>query len=122
MEMLVAAALFALAIGTIIGIFPLSAKATRQSQAALVAATVAQDEMELVRAMSYEGVPPLRERKIEVEVVFAGRVVLLSYEVTSVAVVKEPGLKGVTVTVVWNEPDGKTRREVLNTDVARLSP
>lgn len=121
-EMLVASALFALAIGTVIGIFPIAAKANRQSHGALVAGTLAREEMELLRTAPFESIPASRERDVEVSVVVAGSPVELSYRIESRSVLKEPGLKGLEVVVEWTGPGEKQRRETFHSDVARYTP
>lgn len=121
LEMIIAAAIFAVAVVCLIGVFPVSARAAREAQGTLVAVNLAQRELEMARSASYSAITPrtssytisIDSNGVDERVTFS-----TSLEVTEV----RPGLKLVKATVTWAQPDSVERSTSLETYVVRLTP
>ncbi len=120
MEMLVAAAVFASAVMILLGIFPLSARAVRQSQLTLIGTHMAEFELETARARSYEALADETLPPIPVTLKLNGTDTTVSYTVAMMVQESSPGLKHVAVTVnwLWETPHSVT----LETEIARTTP
>ncbi len=120
MEMLVAAAVFASSVMILLGIFPLSARAVRQSQLNLIATHLAENQLETARARSYEALFTETLPPIPFTLKVNGTDLNVTYTVTMDVTEVNPGLKSVRVTVSWFwEFD---RNLTLETEIARTSP
>ncbi|MCE7870499.1 hypothetical protein DYH09_09005 [bacterium CPR1] len=120
MEMLVAAAVFASSVMILLGIFPLSARAVRQSQLNLIATHLAENQLETARARSYEALFTESLPAIPFTLKVNGTDLNVTYNVTMDVTEVNPGLKSVRVTVSWHwEFD---RNLTLETEIARTAP
>lgn len=121
MEMLVAAAVFASSIMVLLGIFPLSARAVRQSQLTLIATHMAELQLETARARSYEALADEAIPSLPVVLKLNDKDLTVDYRVSMKVVETAPGLKHVTATVAWKwESEDKTL--TLETEIARTQP
>lgn len=120
MEMLVAAAVFASSVMILLGIFPLSARAVRNSQLNLIATHLAENQLEIARARSYEALFSESSPAIPFTLKVNGTDLNVTYNLTMDVQEVNPGLKSVRVTVSWFwEFD---RNLTLETEIARTSP
>ncbi len=118
---MVAVALFAVAVVALIGIYPASVRAARQSHGHLVAVNLAEKELEFSRAMNYESVES-REKDYKLILQTNGAKNELEFK-TKVRVSQlRDGLKQVKVTVAWIGTDRLARELTMETYVAELSP
>jgi Tfp pilus assembly protein PilV len=121
METMVAVTVFLVAVIAVIGVYPASVRAARQAHGHLVAANLAEKELEFSRAMEYDAV---EDRQGEYELEFESNGALVKVEFESdvrVSLVRE-GLKRVQVVIAWNGLDNMNRRLEMETYVARLTP
>lgn len=120
-ETMIAVSLFAVAIVTIIGVYPVSARAARQAQGHLVATNLAEKELEFSRAMDYDAI---ESRTEDYTLAFESNGAATQIEFEADVVVQEtrPGLKQIVVTVTYLGTDNFNRRLEMETYVARLSP
>lgn len=120
-ETLIAATLFLTVIVVLVGVFPGSARATRQAQGHLMAVNLAERELELSRAMDYDA---LADRSntylLNVENNGASNDISFNTELTVSDV--RPGLRRIEVEVDWVGPDYFRRRLKMETYAAKLSP
>ncbi len=120
MEMLVAAAVFASSVMILLGIFPLSARAVRNSQLNLIATHLAENQLEIARARSYEALFSESSPSIPFTLKVNGTDLNVTYNLTMDVQEVNPGLKRVRVTVSWFwEFD---RNLTLETEIARTAP
>lgn len=120
-ETMVAVALFAVAIVAVIGIYPASARAARQANGQLVAANLAEKELEFSRAQDY---PALEDRddSYQLTVESNGALTSTTY-LTKVRVTElRPGVKRLMVSVTWSGGDRVDRKLEMETYVANLAP
>lgn len=120
-ETLIASAVFTVAILALIGIYPVSAKAARQAQGALVAANLAEKELEFSRAMAYDAVAD-RTLDYEISIENNGFDMQLVFQTATTVTEIRPGLKQIKVRVDWAEPDSQPRKLEMETYVANLAP
>jgi Tfp pilus assembly protein PilV len=120
-ETMVAVTLFAVAVIAVIGIYPASVRASRQAHGQLVAANLAEKELEFSRAMEYDGLDT-RQKDYLLTLETNGAPTTVEFETeTQVSEIRE-GLKRVAVTVRWQGTDLMNRRLEMETYVARLTP
>lgn len=120
-ETMVAVTVFLVAVVALIGVYPASVRASRQAHGQLVAANLAEKELEFSRAMEYDAVETrqkdyvltLETNGVQTNVEFETRV-----EVNEV----REGLKRLEVTVLWQGTDRMNRNLKMETYVARLTP
>ena len=120
-ETMVAVTVFLVAVVALIGVYPASVRASRQAHGQLVAANLAEKELEFSRAMEYDAVESrqkdyvltLETNGVQTNVEFETRV-----EVNEV----REGLKRLEVTVLWQGTDRMNRNLKMETYVARLTP
>ena len=118
-ETLIATTLFLTAVVIIVGLYPSSARAVRQAQGHLMATSIAERELEIARASSYDSVENRTEEYVlrvtnndaEMEITFNTQV-----EVTEI----QPGLKSVTVNIDYLSPDHFNRKVTMQTYVAKM--
>ncbi len=120
-EMLIAATVFIVAIVTLIGIFPVSARSAQQSHAHLVATNLAEKELELSRAMDFLAVAD-RDKTYRLHQESGGFAREEIYQVTVRVREIRSGLKSVLVTVKWDQDKNIPRNLSMETFVARLTP
>lgn len=120
-EIMIAVAVFAVAIVTIIGVYPVSARAARQAQGHLVATNLAEKELEFSRAMDYDAIETRSEQYL---MEFESNGARTQIDFTTEVEVQEPrtGLKQIVVTVNYLGTDNFRRSLRMETYVARLSP
>lgn len=120
LEMLVAAAVFAISVMILLGIFPLSARAVRQSQLTLIATHMAEFQLETARARSFEALSDESLPVIPVTLKLNGTDTTVDYMVSMRVMETSPGLKHVTATVTWKWESDRTL--TLETEIARTMP
>lgn len=120
-ETMVAVALFAVAVVALIGIYPASVRASRQAHGHLVAANLAEKEIEFSRAMEFDAI---ETRDEEYNLVFEsnGASTTVEFETETTVTEIRDGLKQIRVLVRWNGLDRMNRSLEMETYVARLSP
>ncbi|MBI3927588.1 MAG: prepilin-type N-terminal cleavage/methylation domain-containing protein [Armatimonadetes bacterium] len=121
-EMLIAAALFMVAVTAVIGVFPVSVRASHQAQGVYVASSLAERELEFTRGMSYDAVVPRAEKPYMISIDHSGVANEINFNTVVEVVEEQPGLKRVIAQVTWTEPDSLPRTVQLETYVARLDP
>lgn len=120
-ETLVAVSIFAVAIVAMIGVYPASVRALRQAHGQLMAANLAEKELEFSRAMQYDAVET-RDKDYQLTLETNGVPTTVEFETqTRVSEIRE-GLKRVAVTVRWQGTDRMNRSLEMETYVARLTP
>ena len=120
LELMVAAAVFASAVMILLGIFPLSAKAVRQSQLTLIATHMAEYQLETARARNYNALfddPPL---SLPTTLSLNGVTTTIDYAVSLKVDTVVDGLKHVTATVTWTWETPHSLS--LETEIARTTP
>lgn len=120
---MIAVALFAVAVVSLIGIYPASVRAARQSHGHLAAVNLAEKELEFSRAMNYESVQDrAKDYKLILKTNGAQNEIDFVTKVTVSQVPSRTGLKRVKVTVAWVGTDRIARELMMETYVAKLSP
>jgi hypothetical protein len=121
METMVAVTVFLLSIVTVVGAYPVSVRASRLAHGHLMASTLAEKEIEFSRAMDYDAVET-REQTYNLVLEAQGAPCNLTFQThMEVSEVRE-GLKRLKLTVSWSGLDSQTRRNEMETYVARLTP
>lgn len=121
METMIAVTVFLVAVIALIGIYPASVRASRQAHGQLVAANLAEKELEFSRAMEYDAVET-RQKDYDLVLETNGASTQVEFETrVEVSQVRE-GLKRVQVTVLWQGTDHMNRSLKMETYVARLTP
>lgn len=122
LEMVVAAAVFAISVLVLFGIFPITARSVSQAEQRLLANHLASNRLELLRTSAFDGIQDQLPQAVAVEFVHNKEVIELEYQVEQkvVTAAADPGLKNVEVIVRWHfrKRDQELR---LETQVARLS-
>ena len=120
-ETLIAATLFITSVVVLIGLYPASARATRQAQGHLMAANLAEREIEFTRGRGYDVMDDISNTyDIEVENNGAKHTISFTTNVTVVEV--RPGLKSVTVEVDYLAPDNFNRQLKMETYIGKTTP
>ena len=120
-ETLVAVALFTGAVVVVIGVFPASVRALRQSHSHLVAATLAEKELEFCRAQDYDALEN-RDESYSLTQERSGISTTITYRTHLEISLLRQGLKRVLVTVEWKDTEQMQRQLRMETYVARLAP
>lgn len=120
-ETLIAATLFLTAIVVLVGLYPASARATRQAQGHLMATNIAERELELSRATNFDALED-RTNTYPLEISNNGALETIKFD--SAVKIKDvrAGLKSITVTVTWQGTDLFNRKLEMETYAAKLSP
>jgi len=120
-ETMVAVSLFAVAVVALIGLYPASVRASRQAHGHLVAANLAEREIEFSRAMAWEA---MENRNAEYNLLIEtnGAPTTVEYETLMDVTDLGGGLKRLHVTVSWNGTDRMSRKLEMETYVAKLVP
>ena len=120
-ETLIAATLFLTSVVVLIGLYPASARATRQAQGHLMAAYLAERELEFARGRGYNAIEDYTET-YDLTVVNNGA----SHEITFNTSVKvtdvRDGLKSVVVSVDYLAPDKFNRQLKMETYLGKSTP
>ena len=121
-ETLIAATLFLTAVVVMIGLYPASARATRQAQGHLLATNLAERELEISRGSHYDA---LEDRSntytLTVENNGAREDITFTTNVT-VSDVRPDALKRIHVEVTWQGTDLFNRKIEMETYSAKLTP
>lgn len=121
LETLIAVTIFAVGVMSLFSIFPVSAKAARQSIGHLAAVNLAERELEFSRAQAYDAVQN-RSQDYDIVIESNGATNNLVFQTFTEANEIRTGLKHVKVVVRWTEGGGTTRETSLETYVPRLQP
>ena len=121
-ETLIAATLFITSVVVLVGLYPASARAARQSQGHLIAVNIAQRELEFCRGRGYDNAVdytaeysiPVENNGARIEIKFNTTV-----KVTDLA---PRGLKSVMVTVDYLAPDHFNRQLKMEGYLGRSAP
>ncbi|MEW6279972.1 MAG: hypothetical protein AB1758_15185 [Candidatus Eremiobacterota bacterium] len=122
-EMLIAAALFAVSLMIMLGVFPVSARAVRKSQETLIATHLAETQLELARAGSFGNLASFSPQTTTVVVTHNGVDIDYAFEVEQQVsdFGTDSGLKTVVVLVRWAS-DRQQRTLRMETQIARTIP
>ncbi|MFA5505842.1 MAG: hypothetical protein WC314_19300 [Vulcanimicrobiota bacterium] len=120
-ETLIAATLFITSVMVLVGLYPASARAARQSQGHLMATYLAEQELEFARGRGFDALTDFGN-SYELEVRNNGATHEITF--TTTVTVKEirAGLKSVTVTVDYLAPDKFNRQLKMETYVGSTTP
>jgi Tfp pilus assembly protein PilV len=116
-ETLIATTLFLTGVLVLVGLYPTSARATRQAQGHLMATTLAEKELELARATSYYALEN-RDEKYVLKLTNNGSPMEITYNTEVVVEEVRLGLKSVTVKIDYLSPDYFNRKLEMQTYVA----
>jgi Tfp pilus assembly protein PilV len=120
-ETMVAVSLFAVAVVALIGLYPASVRASRQAHGHLVAANLAEREIEFSRAMAWDAVED-RNKDYDLLLETNGAPTTVEFETSIRVTMVSDGLKRIHVTVRWNGTDRMSRKLEMETYVAKLVP
>lgn len=120
-ETLIAATLFLTAAVVLVGLYPMSARASRQAQGHLMATYLAERELELVRAMEYSAIEN-REEEYVLTVENNGARNDIEFETEITVREIRAGLKSIVVKVNYLGPDFFNRELRMETYAAQISP
>lgn len=120
-ETMIAVTVFVVAVVSLIGVYPATVRASRQAHGQLVAANLAEKELEFTRAMEYDAIET-RQKDYALRLETNGVPTDVDFETRlEVSQVRE-GLKRLEVTVRWQGTDRMNRSLKMETYVARLTP
>jgi Tfp pilus assembly protein PilV len=120
-EMVVAAAVFAVSVLVLFGIFPISARSVRQAEQRLMAAHIADNRLELCRSMAFANINPQPPQTTTVLFRHQDELVTQEYSMEQAVSNVSPSLKNVEVIVRWKS-DNRDQELRLETQVASLVP
>ena len=120
-ETLIAATLFLTSAVVLVGLYPMSARASRQAQGHLLATYLAERELELVRAMDYRAIES-RQADYELDVKNNGAAHKIDFRVDVTVTEIRTGLKSILVRVNYLGPDYFNRELKMETYAAQISP
>ena len=121
MEVIVAAALFAISLLVLMGIFPISTRAVRKAQVRTIAARLVENQLERTRAASFNSVSDVPPFSVIVDIINNGNVENVDFRVEQQVTTPTAGLKHVRVTVSWKR-ESQDQSIFLETDLANTSP
>jgi Tfp pilus assembly protein PilV len=120
-ETLIAATLFLTSVVVLVGLYPASARATRQSQGHLMATFLAERELEFARGRGYDTLTDYSET-YDLNVSNNGVSHDINFTTTVTVVDVRDGLKSVTVSVDYLAPDKFNRQLKMETYVGKSTP
>ena len=120
-ETLIAATLFLTSVIVLVGLYPASARATRQAQGHLMAANLAERELEFTRGRGFDFMEDYTTTE-SLEVTNNGAKHSITFETKVEVKQVRPGLKSVTVTVDYLAPDNFNRQLKMETYVGQTTP
>jgi hypothetical protein len=120
-ETLIAATLFLTSVVVLIGLYPASARAARQAQGHLMAANLAERELEFARGRGFDFLTDTTGT-YDLEVENNGANHTINFQTTVTVTVVRPGLKSVTVLVDYLAPDNFNRQLKMETYVGKATP
>ena len=120
-ETLIAATLFLTAVVVMVGLYPASARATRQAQGHLLATNLAERELEISRASHFDSLEN-RSNSYTLSVENNGAQEDLQFDTEVTVSDVRPGLRRVAVAVRWQGTDYFNRRIEMETYAAKLTP
>lgn len=120
-ETLIAATLFITSVIVLIGLYPASARATRQAQGHLLAANLAERELEFTRGRGFDFMQNI-SNTYDIEVKNNGAKHTINFKTEVQVKDVRPGLKSVTVVVDYLAPDHFNRQLKMETYVGKTTP
>jgi len=120
-ETMIAATLFLTSVIVLIGLYPASARATRQAQGHLMATYLAERELEFARGRGYDALTDYTET-YDLAVTNNGVSHDINFTTTVKVIDVRDGLKSVTVSVDYLAPDKFNRQLKMETYVGKSTP
>ena len=121
MEVIVAAALFAISILVLLGVFPLSARAVRKAQVRTIATHLAENQIEKSRAASFVSVASVPPYSVVADIVNNNITEGVDFSVEQNVTNISTAVKRVRVTVNWKR-ESQDQTVFLETDLASTLP
>lgn len=120
-ETLIAATLFITSVIVLIGLYPASARATRQAQGHLMATNLAEKEIEFTRGRGFDFMAN-DSNTYAIAVTNNGVTHTITFNTTVTVAEVRPGLKSITVLVDYLAPDNFNRQLKMETYVGKTTP